>query len=115
MLKRVVLLCLGFWLIAASALSAQASSCKAGLNAPQISAAETAVAHCDMMTAPDAPEDEHPSEPSSSCCCPAILAALPQTDVPEATAWAFRRPTTFPMDTDAASRAILPEPRPPKA
>lgn len=115
MLKRVVLLCLGLWLIAASALSAQASPCQAGLNAAMMPVAETAASHCDMMAAPDAPADEQLPAPGTSCCCPVILAALPQTDAPVTAAWAFRLPATFPMDTDAASRAILPEPRPPKA
>ncbi len=115
MLKRTVLLCLGLWLIAASALSAQASPCKAGLNAPMMPVAETAASHCDMMAAPDAPADERLPEPGTSCCCPAILAALQQSEAPQAVAWAFQLPATFPMDADATSRAILPEPRPPKA
>ncbi|MBK8197815.1 MAG: hypothetical protein IPK75_05540 [Acidobacteria bacterium] len=116
MLKRTLILCLGLWLMAASALSAHAGPCDMPVEAPE-AAAVMDHAHCDMMAVPDDAAPELPAAPdkATDCCCPAVLAALPALDSPVPADFTFARPTSFPLDTRAASRTVLPEPRPPKA
>lgn len=117
MLKRALLLCLGLWLIAASGLSAHAGPC--GIAAAQAEAAEAAYgdAHCDMMAAPGPATPQTPDHPDTEtyCCCPAVLTALPPTGLPEPAAFAFAQAPDFPLEARAASRTLIPEPRPPKA
>lgn len=130
MLQRLALLCLSLWLIAASGLSAHAGPCheKAiqtvafGMTEATLQASTPAVGHdhCDMMAAPS-PTTEVPAElpdvpPADvTCCCPAVLAALPAELVPEATRLAFALPASFPLDASAPSQTLIPEPPPPKA
>jgi hypothetical protein len=110
MLKRVLLLCLGIWLIAASGLSAHAGPCT--LEKTEVAADEADHAHCDMMAAPD----EAPAqETDANCCCPAVLAALPVPVIPEAATDVFTLPADFPPDARALSLNLIPEPPPPKA
>ena len=110
MLKRVLLLCLGIWLIAASGLSAHAGPCT--LEKAEVVAAQADHAHCDMMGA----QDEAPAhQTDASCCCPAVLAALPVPVMPEAADYLFALPADFPPDARALSLNLIPEPPPPKA
>lgn len=117
MLKRALLFCLGLWLIAASGLSAHAGPCNMdGMKAEAV-IAEAGHEHCDMMAAAEQPAPAMPDLPDTdaACCCPAVLAALPAAQAPDAAVFAFARPTDFPLDVRAPSRSLLPEPRPPKA
>ena len=117
MLKRVLLLCLGLWLIAASGLSAHAGPCGMDEMQAEIAAAETGHDHCDMMAKPEQPAPEMPDRPDTeaACCCPAVLAALPAAQAPQTVPAAFALPSDFPIDARVPSRTLLPEPRPPKA
>ncbi len=118
MLKRFLFLCLGAWLMASSVLSAHAEPCALGIDAPEIAAPAMDHGHCDMMSAPDAALQDEPSAPPAddpACCCPAVMAALPATNVPDAGTITFARPASFPLDDSALSLTLLPEPRPPKA
>ena len=114
MLKRALLLCLGLWLIAASGLAAHAGPC--GMERPAIEAAVPAEAHahCDMMAAPEPEAPDHP-DTDANCCCPAVLTALPSPALPDASAFLFAQAPDFPLEARAASRTLVPEPRPPKA
>lgn len=117
MLKRALFLCLGLWLIAASGLSAHAGPCD--MQAAQAETAETAPGHafCDMMAPPGPAAPQAPDHPDTDarCCCPGVLAALPSPGLPEPAAFAFAQAPDFPLEARAASRTLLPEPRPPKA
>lgn len=116
MLKRALFLCLGLWLIAASALSAHASPC--GMrDAVEAAPVVEAHAHCDMMAAPA--DDSQPAQPEapddgSNCCCPAVLASISApaalTAEPD-----FGLPEGLPANARAPSRTLIPEPPPPKA
>lgn len=123
MLKRALFLILGAWLIAASALAAHAGPCH-----PAETRAETGIAaqamtegHCEMMAAMGTTADGTPSEtpePSANeppCCCPGMLAAVPAPEAPDTARPAFRLALALPTDTSAPSRALIPEPPPPKA
>lgn len=123
MLKRARFLCLGLWLIAAGALSAHAGPCDMRDRA---AAAEAAIpadahAHCDMLASeaktpqPDLPEPPDAPAKGSACCCPAVLAAVPAPDVPQAAEIDFSLPAGFPAEVRAVSRTLIPEPPPPKA
>ena len=117
MLKRLLLLCLGLWLIAASGLSAHAGPCSMdGIQAEAV-VNQTGHEHCDMMAMPEQPAPDLPDHPGTdaACCCPAVLAALPATEAPDTADIAFALPSDFPLDARAPSRTLLPEPRPPKA
>jgi hypothetical protein len=116
MLKRVLLLCLGAWLIAAGGLSAHAGPCGVQKAQAEIEAKAAAHEHCDMMieagtAQPDSPQHEGQT---ANCCCPAVLSALPAPAVPESPALAFALPGDFPEDARAPSRNLIPEPPPPK-
>lgn len=111
MLKRILLLCLGAWLIAASGLSAHAGPC--GLDKAEAEMAATDHAHCDMMAAPD--EAPPAQEVEANCCCPAVLAALPVTAARAPATYAFALPSDFPPDARALSLNLIPEPPPPKS
>lgn len=124
MLKRVLLLSLGLWLILAGGLAAHASPCHmqemtaAALSQP--GEASSAHDHCDMMASASpeqAPADTPDKAPASDgiCCCPAVLAALPAPALPEGASLAFSLPASFPLDASAPSRTLIPEPPPPKA
>ncbi len=123
MLKRVFLLSLSLWLMIAGGLGAHASPChmqEERMPTP-ISAAEAdAHAHCDMM-ADAAPAETLENAPAkapltdAACCCPAVLAALPAPDLPEANRLTFTLPASFPLNVSAPSRTLIPEPPPPKA
>jgi hypothetical protein len=117
MLKRVLLLCLGIWLIAASGLSAHAGPC--GLKSAKAEMAPKAAAHdhCDMMAATGAEKPEAPAETgqTANCCCPAVLSALAVPVLPEVAVLAFALPGNFPADARAPSRNLIPETPPPKA
>lgn len=124
MLKRILLLSLGLWLMAAGALAAQASPCHvqdAEMAAVITPAAEVAHAHCDMMAEMPAPTEAPAETPGSApmtegiCCCPAVLAALPATALPDTASGVFRLPASFPLTARAASQTLIPEPPPPKA
>lgn len=117
MLKRLLLLCLGLWLIAASGLSAHAGPCNMEKLQAEVAVSQTAHEHCDMMAMPEQPAPDLPDLPDTdaACCCPAVLAALPAAEAPEAADIAFALPSDFPLDARAPSRTLLPEPRPPKA
>jgi hypothetical protein len=119
MLKRALLLCLGLWLIAASGLSAHAGPCDMReAAAVEIAAASDAHAHCDMMVPPTddaAPEMPDTPDRDADCCCPAVLAAVPAPDAPEAAAPRFALMAALPSDISAPSRNLSPEPPPPKA
>ncbi len=114
MLKRALLLCLGLWLIAASGLAAHAGPC--GMERPAIEAAAPAGthAHCDMMAAPEPVAPDHP-DTDANCCCPAVLTALPLPALPDTGVFVFAQAPDFPLEARAASRTLVPEPRPPKA
>ena len=117
MLKRTLLLLLGLWLIAASGLAAHAGPCSMEDEKTQAVMAEAGHEHCDMMAMPETPGPnlpDHP-DPDGTCCCPAVLAALPAAAVPDAAQVVFALPSDFPLDARASSRTLLPEPRPPKA
>ena len=113
MLQRAFFLCLGLWLIAASALSAHAGPC--GMrDAMEAAPVMEAHAHCEMMAStadhsqPEAPDD------GSNCCCPAVLASI--FAPAELTAGpVFGLPEGLPANVRAPSRALIPEPPPPKA
>jgi len=111
MLKRILLLCLGAWLIAASGLSAHAGPCS--MDTPEPEMAATQPAHCDMMAAADAAPPAQDAD--ANCCCPAVLAALPDAAVPAPAAYIFALPSDFPPDARALSLNPIPEPPPPKA
>ncbi len=117
MLKRALLLCLGLWLIAASGLSAHAGPCSVGSQPTEAVAPWADHAHCDMMAAPEPAVPQIPDHPDTdaNCCCPAVLSALPAPAVPEAAAFAFAMAPALPLEARAASRTLIPEPRPPKA
>ncbi|MFN7165354.1 MAG: hypothetical protein ACK4P2_11105 [Hyphomonas sp.] len=114
MLKRALLLCLGLWLIAASGLAAHAGPC--GMERPAIEAAASAGthAHCDMMAAPEPAAPDH-LDTDTNCCCPAVLTALPSPALPDTAVFVFAQAPGFPLEARAASRTLIPEPRPPKA
>jgi len=117
MLKRTLLLLLGLWLIAASGLAAHAGPCSMEDEQTQAVMAKAGHEHCDMMAMPETPAPnlpDHP-DPDGTCCCPAVLAALPAAAVPDAAQLVFALPSDFPLDARAPSRTLLPEPRPPKA
>ncbi len=114
MLKRALLLCLGFWLIAASGLSAHAGPCGMERQPAEAAAPAGAHAHCDMMAAPEPAAPDHP-DTDASCCCPAVLTALPSPALPEANVFVFAQAPDFPLEARTASRTLVPEPRPPKA
>lgn len=110
MLKRILLFCLGAWLIAASGLSAHAGPCSLDKATAEVGAPDHA--HCDMMGA----ADEAPAEKAdANCCCPAVLAALPMPAAPEAATCRFALSSDFPPDASALSLNLIPEPPPPKA
>jgi len=73
--------------------------------------------HCNMMAMLETPAHDLPDDADSdgTCCCPAVLAALPAPAVPEAAQLVFALPSDFPLDARAPTRALVPEPRPPKA
>jgi hypothetical protein len=117
MLKRLLLLCLGLWLIAASGLAAHAGPCSMQDEKAEAVMAEAGHEHCDMMGMQETPAPnlpDHP-DPDGTCCCPAVLAALPAAVVPDAAQVVFGLPSDFPLEARAPSRTLLPEPRPPKA
>ena len=110
MLKRLLLLCLGAWLIAAGGLSAHAVPCN--MDKAEVVAVAADHAHCDMMATPD----EAPAQGADgNCCCPAVLAALPVPAAPGAASYVFALPSDFPPDARALSVNLMPEPPPPKA
>lgn len=109
MFRRLALLCLSFWLIAASGLSATAAPCQMTPEAETASASS----HCDMAAMPSQPAPAVP--PDDACCCPAILAALPATAAPAASAPRFALPVAVTAPLAPASRNPIPEPPPPKA
>lgn len=113
-MKRALLLCLGLWLIAPSGLAAHAGPC--GMERPAIEAAapEGTHAHCDMMAAPEAAAPDHP-DTDANCCCPAVLTALPSPALPDTGVIVFAQAPDFQLEARAASRTLVPEPRPPKA
>ena len=124
MLKRIFLLSLGLWLMAAGALAAQASPCHVQAEtaaALSITAPEASHTHCDMMGEAPAPTQAPSETPDKApmaegiCCCPAVLAALPAPAAPDASSVAFRPPASFPLTARAASQTLIPEPPPPKA
>lgn len=117
MLKRLLLLFLGLWLIAASGLAAHAGPCRMEDEKAEAIMVEAGHEHCDMMAMPETPAPDLPDRPDAdgTCCCPAVLAALPAAAVPDAAHVAFALPSDFPLDVRAPSRTLLPEPRPPKA
>lgn len=117
MLKRALFLCLGLWLIAASGLSAHAGPCDMGTAQAETAEAPPGHAHCDMMAAPGPAAPQAPDHPDTdaNCCCPAVLTALPAPGLPEPAAFAFAQAPDFPLEARAASRTLIPEPRPPKA
>lgn len=118
MLKRALFLCLGFWLIAASGLAAHAGPCDMQNQPAEVAAPAEAHAHCDMMApqADNAGQDQTESPDSSAtCCCPAVLAAVPAPAAPEASALSFALSAARPADIRAPSRTLIPEPPPPKA
>jgi len=117
MLKRVLFLCLGAWLIAASGLSAHAGPCGVQKAQAEIEAKAATHDHCDMMAKPDTGKPEAPPEKgqAAQCCCPAVLSALPAPAMPKSAALAFALPGDFPADVRAPSRNLIPEPPPPKA
>lgn len=117
MLKRILLLCLGAWLIAASGLSAHAGPCGVQKVQAEMEANVAAHEHCDMMgeAAAKQPESHHPDAQDANCCCPAVLSALPAPVQPETFAIAFALPADLPADVRAPSRTLIPEPPPPKA
>ena len=114
MLKRALLLCLGLWLIAASGLAAHAGPCDMERPAIQAATPAQAHAHCDMMAAPETAAPDHP-DTDANCCCPAVLTALPSPGLPDASVFVFAQTPDFPLEARAASRTLVPEPRPPKA
>ncbi|MGA1343445.1 MAG: hypothetical protein ACO33A_10470 [Hyphomonas sp.] len=117
MLTRALLLMLGVWLIAASGLSAHAGPCRME-NAPARAViAGAGHEHCELMAMTQTPAPDLPdhTDPDWTCCCPAVLAALPAAAAPDAAQLIFARPSDFPPDTRAPTRTLLPEPRPPKA
>lgn len=117
MLKRIVILSLSLWLIVAGGLAAHAAPCH--MQEAEIAPAPAAHAHCDMMASAPAevPADTLPESPAPDgiCCCPAVLAALAAPAMPEPETQLFRLPASFPLETDAATRTLIPEPPPPKA
>jgi hypothetical protein len=117
MIKRALLLCLGFWLIVSSALLAHAGPCGMDRMAAETVARVPHPAHCDLMAAPDeAPLEMPPAQDTDAvCCCPAVLATLALPAAPEAGADVFAEARGFPLDTHALSRVLVPEPHPPKA
>lgn len=125
MLKRVLLLSLGLWLIVAGGLAVHASPCHMQEEMqPAALSMQTDTSgahdHCDMMAAPAAEKtsgDTPQKAPSSDgiCCCPAVLAALPSPALPDSAGLTFSLPTSFPLDVRAPSRTLIPEPPPPKA
>jgi hypothetical protein len=114
MLKRALLLCLGLWLIAVSGLAAHAGPCGMERQAAEVGAPAEAHAHCDMMAAPEPAAPDHP-DTDANCCCPAVLTALPSSGLPDAGVFVFAQTPDFPLEARAASRTLVPEPRPPKA
>ncbi len=119
MLKRALLLILGAWLFAASGLAAHAGPC---LSAETEFAAPAMMQdHCDTKaamgpTASGKPSDlPEPSANDSLCCCPGMLAAVPAPDASDTPGPAYRLAQALPADTNAPSRALIPEPPPPKA
>lgn len=117
MLKRIVLLTLSVWLMIAGGLAAQAAPCHFQAKEAQPPAAEHA--HCDMMAAApaDTPADSLPEVPAPDgiCCCPAVMAALAAPALPSGETTLFRLPAGFPLEADAPSQTLIPEPPPPKA
>ncbi|PKP81209.1 MAG: hypothetical protein CVT79_11145 [Alphaproteobacteria bacterium HGW-Alphaproteobacteria-18] len=119
MLKRVLLLSLSLWLMIAGGLGAHASPCHVQEEmtpAPVSTPEADAHTHCDMMAAaarPDTPDKTPATE--APCCCPAVLAALLPSALPEAARLTFTLPASFPLDARAPSRTLIPEPPPPKA
>jgi len=117
MLKRVLFLVLGIWLIAASGLSAHAGPC--GLQGANVEIAAEAGGHehCDMAAKADRKTPDAPKEYSkaANCCCPAVLSALPAPALPDTGSLAFALPGDFPADVRAPSRTLIPETPPPKA
>ncbi|MFN3312904.1 MAG: hypothetical protein ACK46Q_05510 [Hyphomonas sp.] len=119
MLKRTLFLILGAWLIAASSLAAHAGPCHSAT--AEIAAPALMQDHCEMMAAMGAPASGQPSDlPDPSvgeppCCCPGMLAAVPAPEAPDTARLAFRLALALPADTSAPSRALIPEPPPPKA
>ncbi len=123
MLKRALLLSLSLWLMIAGGLGAHASPCHMQDEmkpAVTETASDDAHAHCDMMAdavpaeTPDKASEKAPAS-DTACCCPAVLAALPAPAMPDAAAFHFTLPASFPLDARAPSRTLIPEPPPPKA
>jgi hypothetical protein len=123
MLKRALLLSLSLWLMIAGGLGAHASPCHMQ---DEVTPAATgfdsddAHAHCDMMAeaapaqTPGYSPEEAPAT-DAACCCPAVLAALPAAEMPDAATMHFTLPASFPPGDSAPSRTLIPEPPPPKA
>jgi hypothetical protein len=117
MLTRALLLLFGAWLIAASGLSAHAGPCRLENGAARAIIAGAGHEHCDITAKTQTPAADLPDRPDPdwTCCCPAVLAALPAAAAPDAVHLVFARPSDFPLDTRTPTRTLLPEPRPPKA
>jgi hypothetical protein len=114
MLNRALLLCLGFWLIAASGLSAHAGPCGMQRQPAEAAAPAEAHAHCDRMAAPEPAAPDHP-DTDAGCCCPGVLTALPSPALSGSSVFVFAQAPDFPLEARTASRTLVPEPRPPKA
>jgi hypothetical protein len=114
MLKRALLLFLGLWLIAASGLAAHAGPCGMERQPAEVAAPAEAHAHCDMMAVPEPAAPDHP-DTDAGCCCPAVLTALPSPALPDTGVFVFAQAPDFPLEARAASRTLVPDPRPPKA
>ena len=123
MLKRALLLSLSLWLMIAGGLGAHASPCHMQDErkpAPAEITSDEAHAHCDMMAeavpaeTPDRASEKAPAT-DTACCCPAVLAALQAPAAPDAAAFHFTLPASFPPGDSAPSRTLIPEPPPPKA
>lgn len=116
MLKRALLLSLSLWLMIAGGLGAHASPChmqdEVTHAATEIDS-DDAHAHCDMMadaapaqTPGDSPEEAMATD--AACCCPAVLAALPAPEMPDAATVHFILPASFPPGDSAPSRTLIP-------
>lgn len=117
MLKRILLLSFSLWLMIAGGLAAHAAPCH--MQAEEIAPVAADHAHCDMMAPapaemPAEPLPEAPA-PDGICCCPAVLAALAAPAPADGETGHFRLPANFPLDADAPSQTLIPEPPPPKA
>jgi len=118
MIYRLTIMFLSLWLLLSGTSNAVQSECPvAGAN--QIERTDmSAHADCDMALMPLAdamPTDDQTAPETAACCCPAILAALPETLAPERPATSFPAQFGTPLGQSPTSFPSVPEPPPPRA